>query len=343
MTIFRKSAAVLFALVFILTGLAAMLAFNLERKAFNPEMYQQVFATQRFYEKFPALLAEGLSSSVPSKELPSALQSLSAKNWENFINVLLPPETLKAMGDNALISLFDYLDYRSESAKISLLPLKESLTSDTGVQAVVALMQSQPDCTLAQVAQMTVSMINGEQFVLCNPPPELVNLAIPVIQTQLQLTAQVIPDSVLLLNPTEEAGQKDLRRQLKAARLFMSLCPLIPMFFLFLMTVLVVRSLYDWLSWWGVPFLVTGLLAFLSGLAGSPVLGKFLLDAFEKRLPNVLHPILFDQGQDLVLAIMDKLVQPIQTQGLILTGIGLVMTLIALAMRRFSQKSSENS
>ncbi len=59
-----KISAAFCALLFILTTLLALLAFNLERRLFNPRTYERVLSNQNFYVKMPGILAAVLSESA---------------------------------------------------------------------------------------------------------------------------------------------------------------------------------------------------------------------------------------------------------------------------------------
>ncbi len=333
MNILRKGTAALLAILFVITALASLFLFNFERKAFTVETYQLAFANQDFYDHLPAIMAEALMTSPQVDNLPVGLRGLSTQKWETFIRELLPPETLQSMGNEALVSIFAYLNNESDIAEFSLLPLKQRMSKPEAVQAVLELLKTQPPCTLTQIAQMTVAALADRQITLCNPPAESIGLITPIIQTQLQLAAAVIPDQVTLIS-APPAGQKDPRAQLKVARLVMQLSPLVALALLLGVTLLAVDGFNSWLKWWGYPLFVTGLLASLMGLAGAPLAQAFLPEFLAHRMPTYLPTILLNNGSQLAAAILEQLLRPVTLQGLALGGIGLVMVIIATLVKQ---------
>lgn len=324
----RKGLAFIFAILFVISALLALFLFNLERKAFNAETYQKAFANDNFYERLPAILADSLTSPLQTQSLPLAMRGLTAQNWETFIRALLPPETLETMSDEALSSLFAYLNDKADSAQVSLTPLKQHMASDEGTQAVIDLMRTQPDCTLQQITQMTLAVLSQGQISLCNPPEAADGIIRPIIHAQLQLATAAIPDSITLASADSATGKPNLRERLKIARFIMRWSPLLPLGLLFILTLLAVRSLRGWLQWWGFPFLITGFMGLISGLIGGPFVGLVLSQLLARRLSSYLPAILLSNSSQLASAIVGQMLKPVIIESLILGGLGLIMVLI---------------
>ncbi len=320
----KKVLAVLLAILFVLTTIIALILFNVEQRAFKAETYQQVFANEDFYNRIPAVMAEAMvSSSTDLQDLPPAMQGMSTKAWEDFFRTLLPQDALKLIGDDVLTSTFDYFNMKSDSVKISLLPIKANMGTESGVQAVFTLLRTQPDCTLEQLAQITFNLLTAQEIAFCNPPDEIAPLFIPVIQMQLQTATLVIPDEVTLISA--ENMDRDPRARIQTARVLMKLSPLLPVGFLFVLTLLAVNSLQSWLTWWGVPFLSTGLTAMLIGLAGAPLLGVILKVVTSRKMLGMLPTALSDYASDIGSAMVNAILRPIFWEGLFLFFLGFGM------------------
>ncbi len=324
MDTFRKGLAFVLALLVILTALPSLVLFNLERKAFATETYQQAFANDDFYARLPGILAESVSGSG-AQVLPVTLQGLDQQDWEAFFRGLLPPGTLKVMGDQALDSTLSYLESRSSAAVLSLAPLKERLASEAGTRAVLGLMRTQPVCTLDEMARITLAVLNNQGLALCNPPDDLLPIVIPVIQGQMQVMSSAIPAEVTLARVDGSNGQADPRQRIELARLLMRLSPVIPLLVLLLLTIVIVRALREWLIWWGWPLFITGFLAALLALWGAPFARVILLQLLDRGLPDILPAVLLSNGSRLAAAIVDQFLRPTLVQGLIMAALGILM------------------
>ena len=319
----KKVIASIFAILFIITAIVALILFNFDRRAFTAETYQKAFENANFYDQLPAIMAETMfSTTTQQDELPVVMRGMSAQAWEAFFRTLLPQDVLKTMGDDALNSVFAYLNMQTDLAEISLMPLKAGMVSDTGAQAVFTLLKSQPNCTLFQIAQMTIDLLSNSQIQFCNPPEDMIPLLTPVVQGQMQVVVLVLPDKFTLISAPPE---NDPRQKLRIARTIMRLSPTLPLFFLILMTIFAVNSLKSWLGWWGIPFFITGVLAGLMGLGGAPVVGAIFHRFLASRIPVFLPSIMLDYANNLASAMVQTLLNPFLWQGFLIALIGLVM------------------
>jgi hypothetical protein len=324
----KKPFGIFLALLFVLTAVPALVLFNFDRRAFTAETYQQAFAKSNFYDQLPALMANSmLAGTTDPSQLPVVMRGMSQQAWEGYFRAMLPQETLKAMGDETLNSVFAYLDMQTNSVQVSLAPLKASMVSEAGTQAVFALLATQPACTLEQIAQAAAGLLGSNEIQFCNPPAELLSLMAPMIQGQMQAATMAIPDQLPLLTAPP---QDDPRQTLKTVRMAMRLSPILPLGFLLLLTIVAVRSLKDWLNWWGIPLFVTGGLAALMGLAGAPIFGFVLRGILSSQLPALLLGL----ANDLASAMLQALLMPVLWQGLGIAFIGFGMAVAGYFIKR---------
>ena len=328
----RKTLATICAIFFIGTAVMALFLFTFDRKAFTAETYQKAFAREDFYNKLPTVMADAILGASPDQsQFPVVMQGMSREAWEGFFRALLPPDALRTMGDEALNSTFEYINMRTDSVMLNLVPLKASMAGETGVQAVMSLLGTLPDCSLLEIGQMSMDLLSGGQIEFCNPPADLYPMLMPVIQSQMQFAASAIPDQVALISAPPV---NDPRQRLQSLRIFMRLSPLLPIFFLFGLTLFAVRSLKDWLVWWGVPLLITGLTAFVMSLIGAPMFGAVFQGILVSQMPDYLPVLLLGSASDLAAAMLQALLTPVMWLGLLFAIIGLIMALAGFFINR---------
>lgn len=322
-----KTLAAICAVLFILAGVPILFLFNIERQAFSSTTYKQAFENQRLYERMPALLATALSTSISQNgNMPAFLRELTAEEWQATITSLLPPEELRVLTDQTLDSTFDYLNYRSNSVIISLLPVKAKLAGEGGVNVVREFLRTQPDCTLEQLAQMGLGLLGGN-IALCNPPEEAMGLLTPFIQSQLQAVSAAFPNEIALVPGTASGTPDDPRLRMQWVRSGIFFSP----FFLFLLllaiAVLAVRSIRDLLIWWGWPLLITGAAAAFLALVGAPLIGWILQFIIQTQGVLFLPSILASALAETTGAVARQILIPVVLQGFVLALIGLLMVI----------------
>lgn len=329
MTAFNKFIAWICAILFVISGITALLFFNGERKAFSSATYKQAFERQNLYERTPEILANALfTTNAGNANADPYLKMLTVADWQATLTSLLPPEELKAVTDNALDSIFDYLNGKTNFAAISLLPIKARLIGPAGVTAVAQILNAQPDCTAEQLLQLGLGLLNGN-IGLCNPPQELLGLVTPLIESQLQAMTLTLPDEVTILPGTSSGTPADPRIKLNQARALMKVTPFFPLFFLFGLSVFAIRSAKDWLKWWGYPFLITGAISSLTALLGTPIFVFIIQRILQNRGAGSIPPILFSSLLETVNAVTTQILKPVVIEGAILAILGLGMVLVA--------------
>jgi hypothetical protein len=332
MDILRKTIAALCAILLIISGMIALLAFNIEWYAFDANVYKRAFERQNLYVRAPDILTSALQSYLlENPNTDPYLKELTYEDWRATITSIVPPEELKLLTDSALDSVFDYLNDRTNSATITLVPIKARLTGPAGVEIVQKILHAQPDCTADQLLQMGLGFLSGN-IGLCNPPPELLGLVNPLIESQLQLLTFSIPNEVTLIASTPGDPANDPRARLRQVRTLMTITPVFPLFFLFCLTIFAVRSLIDWLQWWGYPFLITGGAGAIIALAGAPVLGIIVQSILEIYGSGFIPPILFSALREAVSVVTGEILRPILYEGLILAAVGFSMSLTTLLL-----------
>jgi hypothetical protein len=320
------------AVMLVLSGAAALLLFNIERRAFSAETFKQAFERQNLYTRIPAILAGALHTAIAQNpDTDPFLKTLSPANLEAAIAELLPPDDLKMLSEDALNSIFAYLNNQTDTVSVSMLPIKNRLAGPAGAELAVRLLNAQPDCTLEQLLQMGMGFFSGE-VALCKPPEEMMGLITPMLTSQVQLLTTAIPDRVLLFSAENSNPQVDPRIRLNGARLVMKWSPILPILFLVTLTALTVRNFTDWLKWWGYPLLAVGTVSAVTALIGSPLLGLVIRAVIQSQA-GFLPPSLISALGETVSAVSRQILSPVVVQGGILGFIGLGMVAAHLRKR----------
>lgn len=327
MTKGRRVLAGICAFLFIVSAFVSLLLFNLERTIFSAETYKQAFRQQGLSAEIPALFVGMVAASAqePGNNAFAFVSRLDRDDLELVITAMLPPEEFEALMDGFLDSAFAFLNGEADSISIPLLLFKRSMTGERGTQAVMQIILAQPECTLQQLAQMEL----GGDLIFCKPPDEAITLVAPLIAAQLQFMAGRVPDELVILSTAQSASLLDERAQLNRVRAAMRLSPLLSLVFLLAITFLAVRGLGDWLKWWGIPFLVAGLIGAIFSVAGSSVVSAVLVQLIKSRAPASMPLILLETGENLLAAIVRQFLKPVVIESIMLAVVGLAMILAA--------------
>lgn len=322
------------AVLFVISAVLALLLFNIEAQAFSSRTYKQAFENQRLYERMPQILATTLATYISQNGgMMPFLQLLTVEDWQSNIVLLLPPEELKAMADQALDATFDYVNGKTNSVVISLAPVKTHLAGEAGTELVMQILRRQPPCTTEQLTQMALGAFGG-QITLCNPPEQAVGLMLPLIQSQMQSVISIFPNELTLVSPLISGTAIDPRARLNTVRSLVRFTPLIPVLFLVGIAVFAIRNLLDWLTWWGWPMMFAGGISTLIGLFGSPVVGGILQVLIRTQGAALLPPALASTIAETATAVARQMLIPVIVQGLILGILGLGMVIFATLLPR---------
>ena len=325
------------AFFFVLSSVVVIILFNIERKSFTAETYKQAFREQGVYESAPSIFADVIISSNEDLNGISPITSLlSRDNLIFVISSILPPGEMEQLLNAVFESFFAYLNGETDSISIPLMSFKQYAASGAAAQALTEIIRVQPECTADQLWQMGLNLLSPKPtLILCSPPDHLMNLVLPFFQTQLVTITSTLPDELIIVGDSQP-GLLEFRTRLNKARTIMKVTPLIPLFLLLGIVILKVRSLDEWLTWWGIPFIVTGVISVFFALIGEPVVRYFLLTVLLQG--NVDMPGIFlNMMSSVTGSIAGLILRPVAIQGIVLALVGAGMLIGAKYLHRRSQ------
>ncbi len=283
--------------------------------------------------------------------LPSFLQNLTQKDYEGIIAELAPPRWLQEQAESVIDQVFAYLDYESEPVlTISLVDLKERIAGEEGVRAFMRLARIQPNCTPEQIEAIeSDAEATPEELPLCKPPEPLAEKYAQKARQTLQAVAADIPDETTVdlstLGQEEgEAGAEvpaeeespfgdDPRPIFQIVRWGTRLSPLVPVALLLLVTLFGVRSWKGWMQWWGIPFLIAGVIWAGLALATLPAMDWAIKVYLADSMPPEFTPSSMAMGLDVGRYIVRTLVTWIGIMAGLLGSLGLLLIAISLFLK----------
>jgi hypothetical protein len=121
LTVLARLIAALLAAFFVVTAVAGLILFNIDRRAFNPATYTKALVSGNFYQQFPSLLGDLLAKNIPGNT-PAFLQRISADQWKVLLEALLPGQQMQSMAEDTLNQVFAYINGGNQPPAFPLFP-----------------------------------------------------------------------------------------------------------------------------------------------------------------------------------------------------------------------------
>jgi hypothetical protein len=412
LSVIARVIAGIFASIFVVTAVIALLLTTLNSQIFNTSLYKNALVEQNIYTRLPEIVGAAINSSVfydpcaqnplacsidsaspelqaclttvlgktayqaigsggripssselqiaqpcldryvssePSKQqmgasaggMSSFLKNFTAGDWQALLTILLPPDALKAMTESTLDQTFAYLNGESDSVYVPLESLKQSLLGPAGAALFLQVLTSQQPCNEQDLYQLISGTINGG-MVLCNPSKDFLPIVTALVPELIKTFVPAIPDKAYIIQPPIPGASTpgdgsfgtDPIATIRIIRLVMRLSLLVPLAFLLLVTLLVVRTIKSWMRWWGIPFFSSGIFSLSLGVTIAPVFNFIWTRIIAPRVPVFIPEVIILTGQDLFRSILHSLAIWIIIPGIILSVVGMSMWIGSIYIKR---------
>jgi hypothetical protein len=366
LTACAKILAGVFAILFIATLLLSLFLFNAQWQFANPELYKRILIEERVYDSLPRLLSVQMAAGLtynPCEEDPSDCENeggdiseddeggppdyfknLDASSWELILREILTADWLQTQTESVIDQFFDFLesDDASPSISISLIELKSKLMGRDGAEIVLKLLDSQPTCSNEQLRDLKEAFASEDSnmdLLSCRPPQEILDEYMASIVENLDEVIGDLPDEAVIGEGfmDEESGESttsegegiQIGNTLRRIMTYLRLSLIVPGVFLLLIAVFGVRSFRDLLRWWGIPLLITGLLALIISVLSMPLFNWFLRTYVEGQIPGYLSQEFIEFGFEVGRSTIRSYVKAVTLQAGGIALVGLVATTIS--------------
>lgn len=327
LTVVARLIALALAVLLVAVTPLALLLFNADQQLLRPAAYKRALVAQRFYEQLPALAAE---QAVHAKTYDN-LEYLSQEEYEMVLADLLPAAWLREQSESVIDQFFAYIDSDEPdlSLTISMAQVKQRITGQEGLLAVMRLVLSFPPCTAEQLDSLTGRAPEDETDAPhCQPPDDMLDQYTHEIERMLEEVAADIPDEVdLAEGTTAETGATgdDPRQALRAIRWGMRLSPLLATVLLALIALFAVRSWKGLFRWWGIPLLLAGLIGIGVSVAVLPVVDRAIAPRIVESVPGHLADGVVKMGLQIARFVAGRFATWVGGEGALIGLLGLVM------------------
>ncbi len=344
-----KTLAGVFAFLVVLTIPLSLMAFNLGRVIFSPEIIKDVSVQAVTETDFLSLMMDEMSKGgmegeegeeagedQPGEEpnLKVLFENLEDSELRQIKEALLPDSLLAGWVEEGVDSFYRWLDNEENypQIRIDTSLISERMKGPQGAAAAEVLFESLPPCTEEQIQEMDLDLspLDSPEAMLdlgCKVPNISREEQIQVYELVLEKIAEEIPPQVNVtqeLKGEERLGEEDLssaKDALREIRRGATLILLLPGIFLLLVTLFGVRSLAGFGGWWGIPITLGSGISFMGTLLYPGLIYRLLVNNVYAEAPSAIQPVMLKTVERLSAAV----ILPLRRQSILATLAGILL------------------
>jgi hypothetical protein len=349
-----KAFALLFVILFVISGFAALIIFNFVNQAFDPALYKNALSDSGIYGDLPKLIGEQIvyqsehnaclqdptvCPEGESSPMPAYFKDIDSSEWRAVLGKLIDPVWFQTQVESAIDQVIGFISNPGQplSINLSLMELKTRLGGEEGYQASLLMLQSLEPCSIVDIMKLPYQAgDSGGLFSLelCNPGETATQLREEILRAALKSVSETIPENTSTyfepISVRLSANLESSLRTLQLVKTISTFSPVIPLFFLLVVTLLVVRNLKGFLTWWGIPITIIGILVFLSALFITPAMRSTLI----RLNMQGLAPGMVDWVKTVVLNVARSFEYTLLVQAVILFIVGIIMILVSIILKK---------
>jgi hypothetical protein len=344
--------AILFAILFVICGGVAILVFNCFNLAFDSSLYKNTLSDSGIYKNLPKLIGEQITYQLEqdpcyrntaacteeqSGSVTLLFSGIDSNEWKSILSKLIDPVWFQSQTESGIDQIFRFVKSPGQpfNLELSLVEFKNRLGGEDGYQAMLLLIHALEPCTTGELLKLSAGIFTSSNLnlaELCLPSESILKIAEEPIRALMRDLASALPDntSSLFQGTSSNLGSNLVvtLRAIQMIRLAAMMIPLVPLFFLLLITILAVRNIRGFLSWWGIPLTILGALLLISSLFITPAVRAFLLVRFNIQ---ELAPGVADLIRSMALNIARSFEVALMVQAGLLCIAGILMVILYAA------------
>lgn len=299
------------ALLLIATLPLSLLAFNWAQIFFDPQRMSQLIGEQLIDSGILREMA--MQSMFPSNPAQGEqrfreFQRLDPEARQQLLDILIPRGWPQEQVTRILSDLYAWFDNDQPSPALTLDigPVKERLAAGGAQEMVTLLVDSWPECTPEQVAQLRAQPDFEEEFpeeLMCHPPEPMRSWLIEQGARFLLNGVRPLPSVLPLSEAGGQTGIENVDQLKQGVRLVRALARwgwLLSLSTLGLIAAVVARAWAQLLRWWGAPLAAAGLVGMVLLVGGGALAQRLTQRAFaQSELPPFLTQALQGMGAQL--------------------------------------------
>jgi hypothetical protein len=348
--------SIILAVLFVFFGVTGLIGTNLRSRLFDPSRVKQTLAKEISSSNVAPPLLQLLagwraeqfkagSGSAGSGSMPDFVKVISyidMESWWKIKHLLIPDEFVNQLVSTNVDGFFRWLDSTDIWPEITVdaAPIKERIGRQQGVDAIMVVYASLPECSAAEIADFKTRLSNAKPgtvaiYNLCQFPSPYHDDQVRIYVGALNDVNANIPAQINLRAGTGKVSFSSsmalifLKEVLKLARTIGQWSWLVPVVLLLVIAAIRVRSLRSLGQFVGIPLALVGALTIITARVGQ----ASLIGVLTTNLQMLTKEILWQYATGSLTHLFSILLWPLPVISMFLEGLGMGLIVLPFIRR----------